>query len=153
MIKKQTTTVKRTLKTKLPGALRCCRSVISPSFKIHSGEVTAVPPSDTVRKLDTDFFQGRWTRATDRQRELLQVISLLPNADNEFTVQEVVGSSTHVLAKLIYIKPCKSDVDSLNQRGLVYKIDKANILWPFHCYHNLSNDKQQRNSNGRSLSL
>lgn len=77
-----------------------CREVFDVWIsKIRRGEVPTVPIADIVRKLDADFFHGRWARATDRQRELLQVVSLLPNADEEFTVQEVVGSSTDVLSK------------------------------------------------------
>jgi hypothetical protein len=34
--------------------------------------------TDVTRKLDTDFFAGRWSRVTDRQRELLAVIAQLP---------------------------------------------------------------------------
>ena len=49
-----------------------------------------VTVAQTVRKLDADFFAGRWSRVTDRQRELLTVVSVLPNCDEEFTVQEIV---------------------------------------------------------------
>jgi hypothetical protein len=49
-----------------------------------------VPLEDITRKLDSDFFAGRWARATDRQRELLRVIAELPNCDAAFTVQEIV---------------------------------------------------------------
>jgi hypothetical protein len=53
-------------------------------------EPEGIPVDEIIRKLDSDFFAGRWARATDRQRELLAVISYLPNCDSEFTVQEVV---------------------------------------------------------------
>ena len=39
--------------------------------KIAAGETASVPLEEITRKLDTDFFAGRWSRATDRQRELL----------------------------------------------------------------------------------
>jgi hypothetical protein len=81
-----------------------------------------IPVDDITRKLDSDFFAGRWARATDRQRELLQVISRLPNCDGEFTVQEIVEhpankepsasfSSSHVNQMLVV----------LSEAGLVYK--------------------------------
>lgn len=89
--------------------------------KIHSGEVPSVPAPDIIRKLDADFFQGRWARATDRQRELLQVISLLPNADNEFTVQEVVSSSKEVLEKGFKSSHVNQMLANLADAGLVYK--------------------------------
>jgi AAA+ ATPase superfamily predicted ATPase len=76
--------------------------------------------SAILRKLDADFFSGRWSRATDRQRELLKVISQLDNCDEEFTVQEIVDkskestkpfSSSHVNQMLV----------KLAEAGLVYK--------------------------------
>ncbi len=45
------------------------------------------------RKLDMDFFEGRWARLTDRQRDLLGVIARLKNSGGEFTVQEIVEQS------------------------------------------------------------
>jgi len=75
---------------------------------------------DITRKLDNDFFAGRWAKATDRQRELLYAIANLPNCDDEFTVQEVVEeaqksekpfSSSHVNQML----------STLTNMGLVYK--------------------------------
>lgn len=46
-----------------------------------------------THKLDMDFFGSRWTRLTDRQQDLLTVISHLENSDTEFTVQEIVEKS------------------------------------------------------------
>ena len=85
-----------------------------------SGEQMIVPIDEITRKLDNDFFAGRWARVTDRQRELLTVIAGLDNCDDEFTVQEVVEaakglekpfSSSHVNQMLV----------SLSNMGLVYK--------------------------------
>ena len=45
------------------------------------------------RKLDMDFFEGRWAQLTDRQRDLLNVIASLESSDGEFTVQEIVAQS------------------------------------------------------------
>jgi hypothetical protein len=81
-----------------------------------------VPLDDITRKLDSDFFAGRWARATDRQRQLLRVIAQLPNCDREFTVQEIVEhpsnkipgnsfSGSHVNQMLV----------ALSDAGLVYK--------------------------------
>jgi len=89
--------------------------------KIQSGEVVSVPESDIVRKLDNDFFQGRWARATDRQRELLQVISVLENCDNEFTVQEIANSSKDVLEKPFKASQINQMLLSLSDSGLVFK--------------------------------
>ena len=85
-----------------------------------SGEHFFVPYDEITRKLDNDFFAGRWSRASDRQRDLLRVIASLPNCDEEFTVQEAVEkakslekpfSSSHVNQMLV----------TLSNMGLVYK--------------------------------
>ena len=89
--------------------------------KIRSGEVVSVPEADIVRKLDNDFFQGRWARATDRQRELLQVISTLENCDSEFTVQEVAACSRDVLSKPFNASHINQMLISLSDAGLVFK--------------------------------
>jgi len=54
--------------------------------------VPGIPVIEILRKLDTDFFSGRWAQVTDRQRELLQIVSFLDNCETEFTVQEIVES-------------------------------------------------------------
>ena len=80
-----------------------------------------MPTADITRKLDADFFHGRWARATYRQRELLQVVSLLPNADEEFTVQEVVASSNDILRKPFTSSHVSQMLSTLAEVGLVYK--------------------------------
>ena len=79
-----------------------------------------VPVSDITRKLDADFFAGRWARATDRQRDLLTVIAHLDNADTEFSVQDIVRASE------AYDRPFSSShanrmLVTLASAGLVYK--------------------------------
>ena len=76
---------------------------------------------DIVRKLDSDFFSGRWARATDRQRELLSVISQLENADGEFTVQEIVELSVQKLEKSFSASHVNQMLSSLSDAGLIYK--------------------------------
>ena len=99
-----------------------CREVFDVWIaKIQRGEVPSVPVTDITWKLDADFFHGRWARATDRQRELLQVVSLLPNADQEFTVQEVVTSSKDCLKKAFNSSHVSQMLSTLADAGLVYK--------------------------------
>ncbi|HKC64681.1 MAG TPA: hypothetical protein VKB86_13655, partial [Pyrinomonadaceae bacterium] len=74
-----------------------------------------------LRKLDADFFAGRWSRATDRQRELLKVISELDNCDEEFTVQEIVDKSKNLPTKPFSPSHTNQMLLSLAQAGLVYK--------------------------------
>ena len=80
----------------------------------------AIPINDIMRKLDADFFAGRWARATDRQRDLLTIIAHLENSAGEFTVQDILAvskrsprpfSASHVSQMLA----------ALGEAGLVYK--------------------------------
>jgi hypothetical protein len=81
-----------------------------------------VPVGEITLKLDTDFFAGRWAKATDRQRQLLWVISFLPNCEQEFTVQEVVESAANnSLAKPFTGSHINQMLVSLADAGLVYK--------------------------------
>lgn len=98
-----------------------CREVFDLYLQRANGEGTFTIPMDEItRKLDSDFFSGRWARATDRQRELLKLIASMENCNEEFTVQEIVEaskgsekpfSSSHVHQML----------GSLSEEGLIYK--------------------------------
>ena len=84
-----------------------------------------IPIRTLTRKLDADFFSGRWSRVPDRQRELLMCVASLANAGSEFTVNQVVDASAAV-AKAFGIKRFKTgDVSSMMPKllsaGLVYK--------------------------------
>ncbi|MGC1905847.1 MAG: AAA family ATPase [Candidatus Acidiferrum sp.] len=101
-----------------------CREVFD--IWVQASEMGKQPPpvplEDITRKLDSDFFAGRWARATDRQRELLRVIAELPNCDAEFTVQEIVE---HPINKE-HLKSFGSShtnqmLSALSDAGLIYK--------------------------------
>lgn len=79
------------------------------------------PLKGIIRKLDADFFAGRWNRATDRQRELLTVISKLPNCDEEFTVQEIVEKAKGIEQKPFSSSNVNQLLSKLQDAGLVYK--------------------------------
>jgi len=99
-----------------------CREVFDVWIgKLATGEVPSVPSRDIIRKLDADFFHGRWAKATDRQRDLLVVVSTLPNADDEFTVQDVVVDSRDILAKPFTASHVSQMLSDLAAAGLVYK--------------------------------
>jgi hypothetical protein len=85
------------------------------------GTPTPVPLDAITRKLDTDFFAGRWARATDRQRELLWSIANLQNADGEFTVQEIVDASKRLLPKPFGNSHVNQMLVTLSGMGLIYK--------------------------------
>ncbi len=81
----------------------------------------AVPVTEITRKLDTDFFAGRWARATDRQRELLTVVAQLDNADGEFTVQEIAEESREALSNPFSPSHINQMLVALTNAGLIYK--------------------------------
>lgn len=81
----------------------------------------AIPMQAIIQKLDSDFFAGRWARATDRQRDLLSVVAQLENSGSEFTVQEVVEKSKEVLQKSFSPSHANQMLASLCNAGLVYK--------------------------------
>lgn len=90
--------------------------------KIAAGETTPTGSwDDILRKLDGDFFAGRWSRATDRQRELLKIISELSNCDEEFTVQEIVDKSKTLPTKSFSSSHVNQMLSKLAEAGLVYK--------------------------------
>jgi hypothetical protein len=89
--------------------------------QIEAGQKPAVPIEELLRKLDTDFFSGRWAKATDRQRELLSVIAHLENCDEEFTVQEVADKSKEIGKKPFSGSHINQMLSSLSATGFVYK--------------------------------
>jgi hypothetical protein len=74
-----------------------------------------------IRKLDSDFFAGRWSRATDRQRELMEVISELPHCDDEFTVQDIVDRSRQACEKPFSSSHVNQMLSTLQAKGVIYK--------------------------------
>ena len=99
-----------------------CREVYDVFIQsIDKGERASVPAAAIEQKLDADFFSGRWARATDRQRELMIVISQLESSDGEFTVQEVVQESRRVLDKPFSSSHVNQMLVTLASQGLVYK--------------------------------
>lgn len=87
----------------------------------RAGTEHSIPAESIVAKLDSDFFAGRWARATDRQRELMAVIASLPTCDDEFTTQEVSDRSKKTLSKGFSPSHVNQMLASLGDQGLVYK--------------------------------
>lgn len=100
-----------------------CREVYDVwSLNASSGErMSPIPVAEIIRKLDADFFAGRWARATDRQRDLLGVIAQLKNAASEFTVQEIVEQSSAAQTRPFSSSHVNQMLASLCDAGLVYK--------------------------------
>ena len=89
--------------------------------KIVDGQQPTVPSAEIIRKLDTDFFAGRWGKITDRQRELLGLVARLETCDSEFTVQEVVLSSKEAPTNPFTSSHVNQILSSLSDAGLIYK--------------------------------
>ena len=99
-----------------------CREVYDAFIqRLDKGEQASVPAVEIERKLDMDFFAGRWARATDRQRALLSVIAELERCDEEFSVQEVVERSQQVLDRPFSNSHVSQMLVALASQGLVFK--------------------------------
>lgn len=99
-----------------------CREVYDAFLpKVSAGEEPTVPLNEITRKLDSDFFAGRWSRATDRQRELLLIIAQLENCEEEFTVQEVVELAQKMTKKPFSGSHVNQMLSYLSDAGLIYK--------------------------------
>lgn len=88
---------------------------------LSDGRTPTAPMGEIIRKLDTDFFAGRWAKATDRQRDLLRVVANLDHSDEEFTVQEIVERGKHMLDKPFGASQVNQMLSALGRAGLVYK--------------------------------
>lgn len=99
-----------------------CREVYDAFIqRVDKGKKARVPAREIEQKLDTDFFAGRWARATDRQRDLMFVIARLENCDDEFTVQEIVEKSREVPGKPFGSSHTNQILAALGSQGLVFK--------------------------------
>lgn len=89
--------------------------------RANRGERT-IPIDPIIRKLDSDFFAGRWDTLSDRQRDLLYCIATLDTAE-EFTIPEIVDASKLARGKVKEFS--RGDVSQmlprLTDRGLIYK--------------------------------
>jgi hypothetical protein len=100
-----------------------CREVYDAFIQSYAndGAVTPVPLEAITRKLDSDFFAGRWAKATDRQRQLLWCVAHLDNSGGEFTVQEIVEESKRLLPKPFSNSHTNQMLSTLSEMGLIYK--------------------------------
>ncbi len=85
------------------------------------GTLSAIPVEEILRKLDADFFAGRWGLVTDRQRDVLRVIAQMGVNDTEFTVSEIVSASEHFLVKPFANSRVSAILTSLTRLGLVFR--------------------------------
>jgi hypothetical protein len=99
-----------------------CREVFDVFIQQHADdEQPSVPVEAIQRKLDADFFAGRWARITDRQRELLWVVAHLERPDEEFTILELTETAKKLLPKAFSASHANQMLASLSERGMIYK--------------------------------
>jgi hypothetical protein len=89
--------------------------------KIVVGQAPSVPIAEIEEKLDEDFFAPRWSRATDRQQDFMRVVATLRNAEDEFTVQEIVAASRKTLIKGFSPSHATQMLKALAEKGLMYR--------------------------------
>ena len=85
------------------------------------GAGAEVPIVEIEQKLDTDFFAGRWARATDRQRELMIAIAHVEADEDEFSVAQIVEQSRRLPGKPFSPSHATQMLATLSDHGLVFK--------------------------------
>lgn len=74
------------------------------------------------RKLDADFFDGRWQQLTDRERDLLRIVAgFLSDSQDEFTVQQISKLPSDSDIKKISPSHVNQMLNNLSQKGMVFK--------------------------------
>ncbi len=98
-----------------------CREAFDVFIQQATEDVIAPVPLDAIqRKLDADFFAARWTKVTDRQRQLLYVAASL-HAPEEFSLQDLAEKSKELLEKGFSTSHANQILGSLTLQGLIYK--------------------------------
>ena len=91
------------------------------TIRPDKGRKGRLPVREIEEKLDTDFFSGRWSRATDRQRELLSIIASLAHCEEEFSVADIVKQSREAPVKSFSASNVSQMLASLSAQGLLYR--------------------------------
>ncbi len=100
-----------------------CRELVDQFLQVEKPgpRARARAMESIIRKLDNDFFAGRWARTTDRQRDLLSVVAHLPDSEREFTLQQAAEKSRELLEKPFSPSHVSQMFASLALMGLIYK--------------------------------
>lgn len=88
--------------------------------KNQEGAKLTFSMDEIVKKLDDDFYAGRWNTLTDGQKDLLGLVASIPECDGEFTIQQiddVLKKDGKEKDKSVISKSLKL----LTERGMVYK--------------------------------
>lgn len=85
-------------------------------------EKPSVPLKEIIAKLDAEFFEPKWYRATDRERDLLALISTLSNCQEEFAIKEIMEQQhKYVIPKKMGDSQINRLLVSLAKKGLVFR--------------------------------
>jgi type II secretory pathway predicted ATPase ExeA len=102
-----------------------CREVFDLFIQQSKAQLPmSVPVNEIVHKLDSDFFSGRWSRATDRQRDLLMTVASLNDAEDpnfQFSVQDLVAQSKSRTQRPFSPSHANQLFGQLGDAGLIYK--------------------------------
>ncbi len=101
-----------------------CRETVDGWLQAYHSDqkLPNIPIQEIMRKLDSDFFAGRYAKATDRQRRLMEIIAQLPKCDTEFTVQEIIEHPANKsMAKPFGNSHVSQMLSALSEIGLIYK--------------------------------
>ena len=104
-------------------------------------------------KLDMDFFEGRWARLTDRQRDLLSIIAQLDSSSGEFTVQEIVEGS-ELTERAFSNSHVSQMLNALFDKGMVFKnrhgkyVLAVPLLDQYICRRMAGDETRKPNKNG-----
>lgn len=99
-----------------------CREVYDAFIqRPDKGKQALFPFTEIQQKLGMDFFTKQLEKATDRQKDLLTVISLLDNYRGEFAIQEVVEKSREVLDRPFSNSHVNQILATFVSQGVVHK--------------------------------
>jgi hypothetical protein len=91
-----------------------------------------------VRKLDADYYYGRWNNVTDKQRELLTFISKLDTRDQEFTLKEI-ESQFESLNRKISSSNLNQALQKLCEAGITYKTRQGKYSFAIPMFYGFVN--------------
>ena len=104
-----------------------CRELYDALIQGHeTNEGNRLPIKEITRKLDSDFFAGRWARVTERQRQLLELIAQVDSCERGFTAAQIAEKSkssqrkpfgqSHISQMLLSL--CESGVIHRSRQGV-----------------------------------
>ena len=97
-----------------------CREVYDIIQTQHeAGKEFIIPIDAVLRKLDNDFFAGRWSSATEREQELLTAIALA--GIQEFGISQISKITYEASMKSMSVAQVSQTFNRLASIGLIYK--------------------------------